>query len=114
MYALLFIKWHILAVPRLLWYQSDMDHVLKCFFILHNVIIKQRFKVYQTDTKNIVSVDPNAAVTPVRTVSSPTDDHEASDSYQETAALVQDGRNHVILTNTWAECDLGQIWTRID
>lgn len=61
-----------------------MNHVVKCCAIPCKMIIEERYNNNQMSTKNMVGIDPNAAVTPIRVLLSIEDNYEASDIYQDT------------------------------
>lgn len=107
-FAVLFSRWHVLAIPSRLRYQSDMHHVVKCCTIPHNMIVKTRDKNGTMGIKNIVSVDHLAEVTLIRMIVNPFGHYEQAELQRQTADLVEDKRDYEMLKNPLAE----SIWER--
>lgn len=59
-------------------------------------------------TKNIVSVEPNAEVTPLRVLSVLADDYEGAEVHRESTDKVENKSDHGILTIALADA----IWER--
>lgn len=74
-------SWHILAIPSVLRYYSNMNHVVKKCALLCNMFIENTDNDHQKSTKNITNVDQNRAFSAVRTLTSRMDDCAVSEIY---------------------------------
>lgn len=63
------------------------------------MIIEERNGDGSMDTTDIVSVDPNATVTPKRVLRAPEDSYEEAESCRLTTDRVNDARDHKLLCN---------------
>lgn len=67
MFAVLLSRWHILALLSRFWYTADMNKVLKTCAIPHVTIVQSGNCDGHMGTTNIVSVDQNEEMVPIRT-----------------------------------------------
>lgn len=108
LYAVLFSRWHILATPSRIRYIEDMNDVVKCCSIMHNMLIEETDKYGNIGTKCIVSVDPSSENVPVRTQVAPDDVYDAAESYRITADSISDCLDH----NMFPDALTNAIWKR--
>lgn len=86
-----------------------MNNVVKCCVNLPNIIAEERNGDGRMSTTNIVSVDPNATVSPIRVLKAPADSFEEAELYRLTTDRVEDGRDHMMMCNSFADT----IWERV-
>lgn len=107
-FGVLFSRWHIIAQPSKLWYSNDMGDVVRACAILHNMIIEYRDMDMNMGTKNIVSIDPDAELVPVRTTVIPSNCYAHADYLRVHADLIKDERDHEMLQSALAD----KMWDR--
>ncbi len=78
-----------------------MNDVVKACVIMHNMIVEERYVPGEEGfgTKNICTVDPNAALIPLRVLQRPQTEVEAQYRWRLNADLVENHADHVMLQN---------------
>lgn len=98
-YAALFSRWHILSNQSRIWHTEDMDFVVRTCAILHNMIVKERDRDGNMGTNNIVNIDPEAEVTPLRTNTAPSATYEAAELFRQHADGIGKKGDNEMLNN---------------
>lgn len=87
-----------------------MRNIVKCCVILHKAIIEKRDRDGFLGTKNIVSVDLNTEVTPIRVIKTLSDPFEEAEIHRQSTDRVADRMDHEMFTNALAD----DIWEKFD
>lgn len=65
-YVVLFSRRSILAILSTLRYREEIEDIVKCCAILHNVIVEARDGDWMKGMKNVAYIEPHAEVIPIQ------------------------------------------------